>query len=122
MKEKKLGLFGLTALVIGGVIGGGVFSLPSQLAQGAGLFAIILGFIITGIGIFSLAFVYSSLSRKRPDLTNGIYRYSKDGFGDYMGFNSAWIYWLSSTFGNAPSIEIIRPMFIRIAPHFPTAY
>lgn len=107
MKEKKLGLFGLTALVIGGVIGGGVFSLPSQLAQGAGLFAIILGFIITGIGIFSLAFVYSSLSKKRPDLTNGIYRYSKDGFGDYMGFNSAWIYWLSSTFGNAAYATLV---------------
>lgn len=107
MKEKKLGLFGLTALVIGGVIGGGVFSLPSQLAKGAGLFAIILGFIIAGIGVFSLAFVYSSLSKKRPDLKNGIYRYSKDGFGDYMGFNVAWIYWLSSTFGNAAYATLV---------------
>lgn len=107
MKDKKLGLFGLIALVIGGVIGGGIFSLPSQLASGAGLFAIILGFIISGIGIFSLALVYSSLSRKKPELTNGIYRYSKAGFGDYMGFNSAWIYWLSSTFGNAAYATLV---------------
>lgn len=107
MKDKKLGLIGLTALVIGGVIGGGIFSLPSQLASGAGLFAIILGFIISGIGIFALAFVYSNLSRKKPALTNGIYRYSKDGFGDYMGFNSAWIYWLSSTFGNAAYATLV---------------
>lgn len=107
MKDKKLGLFGLIALVIGGVIGGGIFSLPSQLAQGAGLFAVLLGFIISGIGIFSLAFVYAGLSKKKPKLTNGIYRYSKDGFGDFMGFNSAWIYWLSSTFGNAAYATLV---------------
>lgn len=107
MKDKKLGLFGLIALVIGGVIGGGVFSLPSELAQGAGLFAIIIGFTISSIGVFSLALVYSGLSKKKPELKNGIYRYSKDGFGSYMGFNSAWIYWLSSTFGNAAYATLV---------------
>lgn len=107
MNDKKLGLFGLITLVIGGVIGGGIFSLPSQLAQGAGLFAVLIGFLVAGIGVFSLAFVYSGLSKKKPRLTNGIYRYSKEGFGDYMGFNSAWIYWLSSTFGNAAYATLV---------------
>lgn len=107
MKDKKLGLIGLIALVIGGVIGGGIFSLPSQLAQGAGAFAIILGFLISGIGIFSLAFVFQILSKRKPELTNGIYRYSREGFGEYMGFNAAWIYWLSSTFGNVAYATLV---------------
>ena len=46
MKEKKLGLFGLIILVIGGIIGSGIFTLPSQLTYGAGGLAIIIGFII----------------------------------------------------------------------------
>lgn len=107
MKDKKLGLIGLVALVIGGVIGGGIFSLPSQLAQGAGAFAIILGFIISGIGIFALAFTFQILSNRKPELTNGIYRYSKEGFGEYMGFSTAWIYWISSTFGNVAYATLV---------------
>ncbi|MGL5822379.1 MAG: basic amino acid/polyamine antiporter [Sarcina sp.] len=107
MKSKKLGLFGLVMLVMGGVIGGGIFSLPSQLAQGAGLYAILIGFLVSGIGIFSLGFVYAGLSNKKPELKNGIYRYSKVGFGSYMGFNAAWIYWLSSTFGNAAYATLV---------------
>lgn len=107
MKSKKLGLLGLVMLVMGGVIGGGLFSLPSQLAQGAGLYAILIGFLVSGIGIFSLGFVYAGLSNKKPELKNGIYRYSKVGFGSYMGFNAAWIYWLSSTFGNAAYATLV---------------
>ena len=100
MKDKKLGLTGLIGLVIGGIIGAGIFSLPSELAKGAGGLAILIGFIVSGIGVLALAFVYYILSVRKPNLKNGIYSYSKEGFGEFIGFNSAWIYWISSTLGN----------------------
>jgi arginine:ornithine antiporter/lysine permease len=107
MSDKKLNLNGLVILVIGSIIGGGIFSLPSELTRGAGSFAIILGFIISGIGVLSLAWVYYLLSVKKPLLTNGIYSYSKSGFGDYIGFNTAWLYWISSTLGNVSYATLI---------------
>ncbi|MGL5416220.1 MAG: basic amino acid/polyamine antiporter [Clostridium sp.] len=105
--EKKLGLFGLVFLIIGAMIGGGLFSLPSQLAENAGTFAIIIGWIVAGIGVFALAFVYQLLSDKKPLLTGGLFSYAKEGFGSYIGFNSAWIYWLSSIFGDVAYATLI---------------
>ncbi|MGL4847871.1 MAG: basic amino acid/polyamine antiporter [Clostridium sp.] len=105
--DKKLGFFGLAFLIIGAMLGGGLFSLPSQLAQNAGTFAIILGWIIAGIGVFGLAFVYQMLSNKKPHLTGGLFSYAQEGFGSYMGFNSAWIYWLSSIFGDVAYATLI---------------
>lgn len=96
----KLGLFSLIALVIGSMIGGGAFSLPADMSRGAGTGAVILGWIITGMGMIALAFVYQNLALRKPDLTGGVYSYAKAGFGDYIGFNSAWGYWLSALLGN----------------------
>ncbi|MGL4741062.1 MAG: basic amino acid/polyamine antiporter [Sarcina sp.] len=106
-QDKRLGFFGLVFLIIGAMIGGGVFSLPSQLAEGAGTFAIIIGWIVAGIGVFSLAFVYQMLSNKKSELTGGLFSYAKEGFGSYIGFNSAWIYWLSSIFGDVAYATLI---------------
>ena len=100
MNEKKLSLSSLILLVIGSIIGAGIFSLPSELTKGSGGLAIILGFVISGVGVLCLAWVYYLLSISKPMLKNGIYSYSREGFGDYIGFNSAWIYWVSSTLGN----------------------
>lgn len=98
--NKKLGLFSLIGLVVGSMIGGGAFALPADMARGASGGAIILGWLITGIGMVSLAFVYQNLSMRKPDLNGGVYSYAKAGFGDYIGFNSAWGYWLSALLGN----------------------
>jgi len=98
--EKKLGLFTLTALVVGSMIGGGAFNLASDMAKGAGAGAIIIGWIITGIGMVSLGLSFQNLTVKRPDLDGGIFSYAKAGFGNFMGFNSAWGYWLSAWLGN----------------------
>jgi arginine:ornithine antiporter / lysine permease len=99
-ENKKLGLFSLIGLVVGSMIGGGAFALPADMAKGAGVGAIIIGWLITGMGMVSLAFVYQNLSMRKPDLNGGVYSYAKAGFGDYMGFNSAWGYWLSALLGN----------------------
>ncbi|WP_042352939.1 arginine-ornithine antiporter [Bacillus massiliigorillae] len=99
-EEKKLGFFSLVALVIGSMIGGGIFNLASDMAAGAGAFSIIVGWIITGIGMISLGMSFQNLNMKRPDLDGGVFSYARAGFGDFMGFNSAWGYWLSAFLGN----------------------
>jgi arginine:ornithine antiporter/lysine permease len=82
------------------MIGGGVFNLPSDMSRGASPAAIIIGWIITGFGMLMLAFVYQNLAVRKPELNAGPYAYAKAGFGNFVGFNSAWGYWLSAFLGN----------------------
>ncbi|EGO65665.1 arginine-ornithine antiporter [Acetonema longum] len=98
--EKKLGLVSLTGLVVGSMIGGGVFALPADMASGAGVAAILIGWLITGTGMIALALVYQNLALRQPELNGGVYSYARAGFGDYIGFNAAWGYWLSALLGN----------------------
>ena len=97
---QKLGLSLLVALVVGSIIGSGIFGLPQNMAVGAGAGAIVIGWAITGVGMLMLAFVYQMLASKKPELDNGIYAYARALSGDYVGFNAAWGYWLSAWIGN----------------------
>ncbi len=97
---KKVGFLGLAGMVVGSMIGGGVFNLPSNMADGAALGAVVLAWVITAIGMYFLAQTFKVLSDSRPDLSSGIYSYAAEGFGKYVGFNSAWGYWLSTAIGN----------------------
>ncbi|MBQ7207920.1 MAG: amino acid permease [Lentisphaeria bacterium] len=97
---KKLGVVSLAALVVGAMIGGGIFSLPQNMAQGASVTAVIAAWIITGLGIFFLANTFRVLAVARPDATAGIYAYARLGFGRFAGFQMAWSYWLCNIFGN----------------------
>ena len=97
---KKVGLWGLVAIVIGAMVGAGVFGLPQNMASGAGLGAVIISWIITGLGMLFLAFTFQTLAIRKPDLNAGIYSYAKAGFGNFIGFNSAWGYWISAMLGN----------------------
>ena len=97
---KKLGVIGLAAIVVSSMVGGGVFSLPQNMAAGASAGAVLLAWVITGIGIYFIANTFSILSRVKPDLTAGIYMYARDGFGPYAGFTIGWGYWLCQIFGN----------------------
>lgn len=98
--ERKLGLVALTALVVGSMIGGGVFGLPANMSSVAAAGPILIAWVITGIGIIALAFVYQNLAVRRPDLNAGVYSYAQAGFGNFIGFNSAWGYWISVLLGN----------------------
>ncbi len=106
-RTKTLGLGALTALVIGSMVGAGVFSLPQNMADGAGGFAILIGWGITGVGMLALAFVYLSLAQRKPQLEAGPYAYARAGFGPFIGFNSAWGYWLSAWLGNVSYAVIL---------------
>ena len=105
--EKSLNLSALIALVVGSMIGAGIFSLPQNIAETASPGASLIGWIITGAGMLMLAFVFQSLSRRKPELESGIYAYAKAGFGNYLGFSSAWGYWLAAWLGNVSYYVLI---------------
>ena len=96
----KLRLGALVALVVGSMIGGGIFSLPQNMAASADVGAVLIGWVITAVGMLTLAFVFQTLANRKPNLDGGVYAYAKAGFGDYMGFSSAWGYWISAWLGN----------------------
>jgi arginine:ornithine antiporter / lysine permease len=114
----KLTLLPLIALVVGSMIGGGVFNLPSDMSRAAAPAAIIIGWLITGIGMLMLAFVYQSLATRKPDLNAGPYAYAKAGFGDFVGFNAAWGYWLSAFLGNVAYAVAIFSALSYFVPAF----
>jgi arginine:ornithine antiporter/lysine permease len=115
---KKLHLGSLTALVIGSMVGSGVFSLPQNMAAGAGPLAIIVGWGITAVGMLALVFVYQSLATRKPTLDAGPYAYAKAGFGPFVGFNSAWGYWISAWVGNVSYAVIVFSALSYFFPSF----
>jgi arginine:ornithine antiporter/lysine permease len=116
--SSQLGLAPLVALVVGSMIGGGVFSLPQNMAKSASPGAVIIGWLIAGIGMLALAFVYQGLSTRKPALEAGPYAYARAGFGDFIGFNSAWGYWLSAWIGNVSYAVLIFGALSYFVPAF----
>lgn len=109
--SKKLGVIPLAALVVSAMIGGGIFSLPQNMAQNASAGAIIISWLITGIGIFFLANTFRILSELKPEATSGIYSYARLGFGKFAGFQMAWSYWLCNVFGNVAYAVLLMDAF-----------
>lgn len=103
----KLSLSLMVAMVVGSIIGSGIFSLPQNMAAGAGAGAIVIGWAITGAGMLCLALVYQMLSRLQPQLDNGVFAYAQALGGEYLGFNSAWGYWISAWIGNVSYLVIL---------------
>lgn len=98
--DNKLGVLALAAIVVSSMLGGGIYSLPQNMAAGASAGAVLLAWVITGIGIYFIVHTFSILSLARPDLKTGIYSYSRAGFGAYTGFTIGWSYWLCQVCGN----------------------
>ena len=99
-KNSGLGVWALAGIVVSSMIGGGIYSLPQNMAAGASAGAILLAWLITGIGVYFIANTFRILSAAKPDLTAGIYMYSREGFGPYVGFTIGWSYWLCQICGN----------------------
>ena len=95
-----LGVAALAAIVVSSMVGGGIYSLPQNMAAGASAGAVLLAWLITGIGVYFIANTFRILSEVRPDLTAGVYMYSREGFGSYAGFCIGWSYWLCQICGN----------------------
>ncbi len=97
-KDKPLGLWMATSLVLGNMIGSGIFLLPATLAPFGGIS--IIGWLVTTVGAITFALVFSQLAQKYPN-TGGLYVYCKEEFGEAIGFLLAWSYWLSVCIGTS---------------------
>ena len=96
----KMSVPTLTAMVVGGMVGAGVFSLPARFGVATGILGSLIAWAVAGAGMLMLAFVFQNLAIRKPDLDSGVFIYAKAGFGDYAGFNSAIGFWASSVAGN----------------------
>ncbi|MCL2912344.1 basic amino acid/polyamine antiporter [Shewanella corallii] len=105
--DNKLGLGALCALVVGSIIGAGVFSLPQNMAAVASPLAVMIGWTITGTGMIFLALTFQRLCLDKPEINTGVFGYAKAGFGDLVGFFSCWGYWLSAVLANVSYLVII---------------
>ena len=107
-KEQGLGVGKLSLFAIGTTLASGVFSLSGDFAAGgAYTLATLIGWLICGIGMLGLTMCFFKLSVVRTDLTSGIYSYAKEGFGEYVGFNSAWGYWMSALLAQLSFITLL---------------
>ncbi|GAA1058706.1 basic amino acid/polyamine antiporter [Agromyces bracchium] len=97
----KLSLPALTAMVVGSMVGAGVFQLPARFASQTGVYGALIAWSIAGLGMLTLALVFQTLAMRKPKLDNGVYVYARAGFGVYPGFLSAVGYWASACAGNA---------------------
>lgn len=97
---RKFPLTTLIAMVVGSMVGAGVFSLPRNFALATGVFGALIAWVIAGAGMLMLAFVFQTLAVRKPELDAGVYAYAKAGFGEYLGFFSAFGYWASACVGN----------------------
>ena len=97
--QKKIGLITTTSLVVGNMIGAGIFLLPATLAKYGSIS--LLGWLFTATGALILAKIFSNFSKIIVNKSGGPYTYSKAGFGDFIGFLVAWGYWISIWVSNA---------------------
>ncbi|GGQ88510.1 amino acid permease [Kitasatospora griseola] len=96
--NKTFGLPAATALVVGSIIGTGVFALPSALAP-YGPIALV-AFVLVTVGALALAVTFGRLSERVPG-SGGPYVYAREAFGEFAGFLTAWSYWITAWAGNA---------------------
>lgn len=105
---KKLSLWSLTSLVVGSMIGAGIFSLPATFGRATGGFGAMIAWFIAGGGMLTLAFVFQTLAQRKPELDAGVYIYAQKGFGDYAGFAAAIGFWAGACIGSVSYFVLIK--------------
>jgi len=108
----------LTAMVVGSMVGAGIFSLPRTFGAATGPFGAVIAWCIAAGGMYTLARVFQYLAERRPDLDAGVYAYARAGFGDYPGFLSAFGYWMGSCIGNVSYWVLIKSTLGAFFPVF----
>jgi len=95
-KTHTVTMWTLVSLIIGSTVGSGIFALPQNIGSVAGPGAMLTGWLIAGVGMLSIAFVFQILAQRKPHLDSGVYSYVRAGLGDFIGFTSGLGYWLGS--------------------------
>ena len=117
-QDQQLSRGALVALVVGSMVGSGIFTLPSAFGRATGVLGALIAWCIAGAGMLMLAFVFQTLSRRRPDLDAGIYAYAKAGFGSYLGFVSAFGYWIACCLADVACLILIKATLGQFFPVF----
>src|SRR5919205_1086064 len=115
-RPAKLSLLTLAMMVVGSMVGAGVFSLPARFAEETGVAGALIAWTIAGAGMLMLAFVFQTLAVRKPNLDAGVYAYAKAGFGEYLGFFSAFGYWASACIGNVTYWVLVTSTLGRLWP------
>jgi arginine:ornithine antiporter/lysine permease len=71
--KSRLGLPALTAMVVGSMVGAGVFQLPARFAGQTGVYGALISWLIAGLGMLMLVLVFQNLANRQPTLDNGVY-------------------------------------------------
>jgi len=116
--DPKMSRMQLTAMVVGGMVGAGIFSLPRTFAGATGPLGAVIAWLIAGTGMYMLARVFQFLAERKPNLDAGVFAYAKEGFGDYPGFLSAFGYWIGSCIGNVSYWVLIKSTLGAFFPVF----
>jgi arginine:ornithine antiporter/lysine permease len=114
----RLSLLALTAMVVGSMVGAGIFSLPRTFAGATGPFGALIAWAIAGSGMYALATVFRGLAERKPELNAGVYAYAKAGFGHYAGFLSAFGYWLVGCIADVSYWVLIKSTLGAFVPIF----
>lgn len=124
MEQKRLGFWLLTALVVGNMVGSGIFMLPRTLSEAANPAAVLLGWSLTGFGVLTTALVFGNLSIRKPELNGGPQIYAKELFKEgstlstLSGFMSSWGYWIGNFAGNVAIITTFTSYLANLFSHF----
>ncbi|MGZ4135423.1 MAG: amino acid permease [Tumebacillaceae bacterium] len=122
MSNNKLGLWVLTALVVGNMVGSGIFMLPRSLAEVASPGGVLLAWLLTGAGVLMLALVFGNLALRKPSLSGGPQMYAMALFKEgtrrstLAGYLVAWGYWVANWAGN---VAIITTFASYLSTFFP---
>ena len=117
-QDPKLSRGALVALVVGSMVGAGIFTLPAAFGRTTGGLGALIAWCIAGTGMLMLAFVFQTLSLRKPDLDAGIYAYAKAGFGNYLGFASAVGYWIACCLADTACLILIKATLGQFFPVF----
>jgi basic amino acid/polyamine antiporter, APA family len=102
-KAGALGLTSATGLVVGTIIGAGVFTMPAVLASAGTVSLLVLAVI--AVGAMVLAVLFGQLTRRIPNSDGGLYAYARHEFGDFAGYLTGWCYWVQAWAGNAAIVS-----------------
>jgi len=115
-QKQQFTLLTLTAMVVGSMVGAGIFSLPRTFGQATGPFGAMIAWSIAGGGMLLLALTFQTLAQRKPELDSGIFAYAKAGFGDYLGFVSALGYWTVGVLGNVSYFVLVKSTLGAVFP------
>jgi arginine:ornithine antiporter / lysine permease len=121
-QNNKLGIWILTALVVGNMVGSGIFMLPRSLSEAASPAGVMGAWLITGFGVLMVSLVFGNLATRKPELSGGPQIYAKELFKKdsnasiLSGFMASWGYWIGNLAGN---IAIITTFASYLSTFFP---